>query len=220
MEENAALKLASFFGKYPVRSYRKRELILRPDSSAGHIFFMKKGFARQYLVSAQGQEFTTILYKKGDCYPIFFVLGSYEVNNRYFEAITPVELYSAPKEKFMEFIRANPEIFFEVTKAMANRLNIAIERLEFLTFGHSLGKIASILLSLTKRFSERDGKDTVITVPLTHKDLGSMAGISRETTSTEMEKLRKKGIIDFKSHKILIKDMRKLKAESLFDESL
>ena len=77
-------------------------------------------------------------------------------------------------------------------------------------------QVASILTMLTQRFGQkRNGNQAVITIPLTHRVIGSMAGLSREATSRELERLTKERIILQKNHKIIIKNIKKLEEESL-----
>ena len=50
-------------------------------------------------------------------------------------------------------------------------------------------------------------------MPLAHKDIASLAGLTRETVSIEMKNLEKKGLIAYKRNQITIKDVDKFKKE-------
>jgi len=56
----------------------------------------------------------------------------------------------------------------------------------------------------------------LIHIPLTHRDIAMLVGMTRETVSIEIKKLERKGIIEYKGRSIFVKDLRKLKEGSLF----
>lgn len=213
----AVQKLNSFFSRFKKYHYEKGETILRAGDNPQGVYFVDKGYIRDYSVSKDGEELTLIIFKPGDFFPISWVFNN-SPNSHYFEAMTAVELWRCSKEDFLIFVKANPEIFVELTGHIVLRLGGIMQRMEYLAFGNAYEKVASILLILSERFGKKEGENIVIQVPLVHRDIAELLGITRETASIELKKLENKKIIAHHSKFIIVKDQNKLKKESLLGE--
>lgn len=211
-------KLNDFFSQFKLLHYKKDEIILRPDDTPSGVFYLCKGYVRLYSVSQAGEELTLIIFKPEDFFPMVWAISNTE-NIYYFEAITQVELWRAPREQFLDFIKINPDVFFDLTSRILIRLGGLLERMEYLVFGSAYQKVASILVICAQRFGLKVGKGIKIPVPLTHKDIANLVGITRETASLEIKKLERKGFIHSRGRLFIIKDVRRLQKESLLNTS-
>jgi CRP-like cAMP-binding protein len=214
----ATQKLNSFFSKFKNYHYKKGEVILRGGDVPQGVYFIYKGYVRDYSISREGEGLTLFIFKAEDFFPMQWVFNDRTVPH-YFEAMTAVELWRCPKEDFISFIKANPEIFFELISRIMLRLGGLLQRMEYLAFGNAHQKVASILMICAERFGKKREENIIVQVPLTHKDLAMVVGMTRETVSIEMRKLERKKIISYKKHLIIIKNMNKLLLESLADEA-
>jgi len=179
-------------------------------------FFLKKGFVRVYSVSRNGEEFTSIIFKRGDIFPIIWAINN-APNDYYCEAMTACVLARAPREEFIKFIKDNPEVNFDLTSRTLVRLAGLLRRMEYLVFGNADDKVASILLICAERFGKQDGDRVTIEVPLTHSDIASLVGLSRETASIEMKRLEDAGLVGHSGRLLQVLNLRRLKRRSLLD---
>lgn len=131
--------------------------------------------------------------------------------------MTAVELCQAPREKFLNFIKNNGEVLFELTHRILTRFGGVLSRMEYAMFGTAYNKVASIILICADRFGQSLGENTTIQVPLTHQDIANLIGVARETVSIEMKKLQNKGLIDYKGKYLMVKNRQKLIRESVFE---
>lgn len=215
---NVLQKLDDFFSKHKLIKYKKGEIILRPADIPQGIIFLKKGYVRLYSISESGEELTLIIFKPNNLFPLMWVFNDIP-NDYYLETMTGVEVYRAPKEEFLHFLSFNHDVFRFVTGRILSRLCRILKRMEYLVFGNSYQKVASILMICAEHFGEKKNNKIVVQVALTHKDIGTLVGVTRETASLEMKKLEKKGIIGYHNRRIVIKNVKKLKEESLLDNS-
>ena len=87
--------------------------------------------------------------------------------------------------------------------------------MEQLLLGDAKEKVGTTLFLLAKRFGEKNGgQKIIIMLPMTHQGIAGLSGLSRETTSLEMKKLEREGIISKHNRHIVINKMRKLKPNS------
>lgn len=209
-------KLQKFFSKGELLRYKKGEVILRGGDSPQGVYFIDKGYVKDYSISKEGEELTLIIFKPEDFFPMRWVFNS-KINDHYFETMTAVELWRCKKEEFIDFIQANPDIFFELTSHIVIRMGGIMQRMEYLAFGDAYQKVASILMICAERFGEKKDNGAIIHIPLTHKDVAMLVGMTRETVSIEIKKLERKGIIEYRGRLIFVKDIRTLQKESLLN---
>jgi len=208
--------LEQFFAKFnSVHFYKKGEIILRADENPPGVFFLKKGFIRLYSISPEGQEITFNVFKPDSFFSMMWAIGG-SANAYFFEAMTAVEVWRAPKNKFLEFIKKEPEVLFDLTRRVLLGLNGLLTEIEYLLFGNANNKVASILFILAKRFGQKKNNgDITVQLPLTHKNIASLVGLTRETASLEIKKLENEKIITHRKRLLVIKNLKRLKKELL-----
>lgn len=171
---------------------------------------------RAYRISEQGEELTLMILKPNDFFPLSW--GDMDIiDNYYLEAITPLDVWKVPYEEFTNFIRTQPQLFYEFTSYAFARLGGLLARIEYLVFGNAYTKVASTLFICAKSFGEKKGLDIVVSLPLTHRDIATLVGITRETTCLEMKKLERRGIIAHNGRVLIVKDIKGLEKESSFN---
>jgi CRP/FNR family transcriptional regulator, cyclic AMP receptor protein len=208
-------KLHLFFSSYRILKYKKKDMILRANDTSSSVFLIQSGYIRVYRISEQGEELTLTILRPGDFFPLTYSLNS-SPNPYYLEAITPLEFWRAPQERFMEFIRNNVDVYFELTNKIMVRMDGVLSRMEYLIFSNAYTKIAATLLACANKFGDPRGEDIVLKVPLTHKDIATLVGITRETTSLEIKKLEHDGFIGKEGKLLVVKNYKKLERDVLF----
>lgn len=202
-----------FFAKFGTsKIYKKDQLIVEPEKEPAGVFYIKKGYVRLYSISKEGKEITFNIYKSGMYFPLIWALN--QTPNMYFiEALTDAELLKAPREEVISILKKNPDLLFVLTQNAFSGLEGLTKLMDSLLSKNAYHQICSILVMLGVRFGEAQGKKTLISVPLTHRILGTLAGLSREATSRELEKLTKEKIITYANHQITILNYKKLQEE-------
>jgi CRP-like cAMP-binding protein len=209
MVKQVTNKLDSFFSKSKVVKYKKGELILRAGEPIFGIYYLKKGFVRQYLISEEGEEVTIHIYRPEAFFPIMLLVT--ETPNRYyFEATTEVEGFRQSPQKVLEFVKDNPDVLMDLTNRFAQAVIGLSKRIETLTIGSVYAKVLALLFYLAIKFGEEKEGRIIINLPLTHQDISAWTGAKRETVSRQMEKLTAEGIIKVDNHKIVILKRKRL----------
>lgn len=207
-------ELENFFVQFKSTQVKKKNVILQADENCSFVFYIKSGYVRVYRVSEQGEELTLIILKPGDFFPLVWKKDE-TINNYYLEAITPLEVIRIPQKQFFHFLDIHPEIFQELADNLLVRFGGLLTRIEYLVFGNAYRKVASTIFVCAKRFGKNFGQNIIVDLPLTHKDIANLVGITRETTCLEMKKLERKGLISHKGRLLVVSDMKKLEEESL-----
>lgn len=208
-------KLYDFFSQFSTLKYAKGETILRAGDLAQGVYFVKSGYAKLNSVSQEGKELILVIYKNGDFFPVVWTFFGQKPSIYSYEAITDTQILRAPRERFIEFINSDKEMFLEVTKGIIVRFQTALRRMQYLTFGDASAKLASILLICGRDFGIEKKEEIEIQLPLTHKDIANLVGVTRETVSLELKKLDRKGLIAYNKKLITIKDKKSLEERAI-----
>jgi CRP/FNR family transcriptional regulator len=132
-------------------------------------------------------------------------------------AATPLTLCLFQRKPFEQLIRDNPRLEHRMLEMTLNDLDAAREWLLLLGRKTAREKLASFLLMLGRRVApdgEADG-EVQIDLPLTRAEIAEYLGLTIETVSRQMTKLRADGVIAFDSTRALrLPDMERLVEEA------
>ncbi len=209
MSGNFLEKLDTFFLKFKKFRYKKRQIILFTNDTPPGIYYIVSGYVRSFRVSKDGKELTVSIVKPGDMFPMLWLFNN-TLSSHYYESMTDVELIRVPKETLLDFLQSDFELFSYITKRILVRLNEMTTRLETSIVGSAREKVAAMLVSLSESIGKFKGTEVDIMVPFTHQELATLLGLSRETVSVELDKLRKEKLIDQKNKTLRILKLKKL----------
>lgn len=210
MKEETKKKLVEFFSKYPLKKYKKGQIIFEPNNSFGGVFFVKSGYLRVYDVNKEGKESGIQLFKA--LYFLSLISAKTGIKNRhYIETLTPVEAWLVPKEDFLKHIKENPALYDEVCNALMEKFLDMTSYISQLVSGDAYTKVAGLIYSLAGEFGVNRNKQITIKFKITHKLIATITGLTRETVTLQMLKLEKDGLIDNDRRQIVVLDMQELK---------
>lgn len=212
MNTDKTQEFEKFYKQFTIRDYKKGEMLIRADDDPVGIFYLKKGYVRQYTISKAGFELTLHILKPISYFPMVWAVNG-TPNVYYFEALTPVEVGRAPKDQVVNFIKDKPTIIFELLSELIEDYAESLKRIEHLVFSDAYRRVISVLLYIAKHFGEKHDKGIIVDHRFTQQDIATLVGVARETASIELVKLEKKGLIKHVDHSIIIESIKDLELE-------
>lgn len=209
MDESIKEKIDSFFPHYTFHTCTKGDVLIRAGEAPKGIYYLTSGTVRQYVITKEGEEMTLNIYKPFSFFPMAWAVNAYP-NAYYFEAMSDGEFWLAPKDAIVAFIKDEPEVLYDLLRRVYIGLEGVLSRLEHLMSGKAQERLLTILLISAKRFGEQEKNTVTIHLKLTHQDLASLAGLSRETVTREMMILKEKKLINYTNHSIRINNLEEL----------
>lgn len=204
--------LDTFFQKYTRLRYKKGEVIIRAEDTPQGVFYLKRGYVRQYMVAECGAMLMLHIFKPNSFFPMMWALNG-TPNTYYYEAMTAVEIWRAPKEAVKDFLLEYPAIVYN----LAQRLLLGIvglqRRMEYLVMDNAYQKTLLLLLYLAQNLGEKEEGGVVLPVPVTHREISAWIGTTRETASLQVETLKKRGLIVYRKRQLFIPSMKALEKE-------
>lgn len=212
MEAKISKKLEAFFTQYKQQKYKKGEILIRANDEPQRVFYLKKGLVRQYSISKDGEEQTLNLYKSISFFPLMWAVND-TPNTYYFEAVTDTEVCRAPRDQVIAFLKSEPDILYDLISRLYKGMHGLLSRIEYLQSGDAYTKVIFALLNASYRFGAQ--KEEGMELSITHREISSLTGLTKETISRECTKLEKKDLIKNFNHRVMIRNIKKLESELL-----
>jgi CRP-like cAMP-binding protein len=173
---------------------KKGTLIFSPHQPFRALFLLKKGKIRLYRANEDGKQLTVDLLGDGN---IFGETSTFSFNDDqvYAEAMSDIYLCVIGKKEFESLIEKNPKLAVKFIEILSARLKETYEMSEHIALRSVRYRVMSLLLKLSEKFGRRKKDWQTIDIKVTHHDLATMIGATRETVSATMSQLKKEGMI-------------------------
>lgn len=198
--------------KFPgtVRHFKDKTPIIYQGEVPRCGFYLKKGIVKVYNLHANGNEQILRFYGPGDLFPLPWLYGKSATEFYYYEAVEDCEVISVTRSDVDNIIRQDPALTQYVFDSMLSDQTALNLRIISLEQPRANEKLEYTLYYLLFRYGKHVGDEKyVINMSLTHITLANLVGLTRETITMEMNKLKRKGVISY-TKKIYKVDRRKL----------
>ena len=200
-------KIELFFGKYKSHKYKKNHILVHAQQEPSAIFNLVSGQVRQYDISDQGDKVVVNVFKP----PAFFIMSwaiNKTPNQYYLETATEVIVRKAPPDEVIEFLKNNNDVLFDLLSRVFLGTDVILRRMAHLMGGNAHSRLIYELILEANSFGETQ-KDGSIFIPLHLNELAARSGLSRETASREIGKIKDLGI-SVNRKGIIIKSIKEL----------
>lgn len=205
-------KWDTFLSRHEVLKYKKGELILLQGEVPKHLHIIKSGVVRTYDIDINGEERTISFDNIREIFPIGWAFERITKTQYFYQSFSDCEVYAVPKQSFRRFLRLNPKMGYELYADMASRFVNLQKRIKSLEQSKASDKILYTLDYLCERFGSKEGQNTMLVeLALTQQELSDFIGLTRETTSLELKKLEKEGLLKYKDKNYSV-NLQKLEA--------
>jgi CRP-like cAMP-binding protein len=174
--------------------YSTGETICFAGDPAEHLFVVADGRVKLMRHSLSGKNVLLDMLTPGEFFGSLSALGD-DVYPDTAEAQTQTCVLSINADDFRRILEKHPEVTLKVVDIMAARLRTAHERVRQLSALSAEGRIANLLLILSKKFGKPSDIGLLIQSPLARDDVAAMTGTTTETASRVMSQFQKEGLI-------------------------
>ena len=154
-----------------------------------HCFRVLTGAVRLYKATVDGRRQLIDFLVAGDCFGLLGANYTYSV-----EAIMHTTLSKTPRATLATAVRAQPEMAHRLIELAAAELARAHEHMLLLGRKNAREKVASLLLELAHRIGT-DEATTSFRLPISRQEMADSLGLTIETVSRTMTRLKEEGLI-------------------------
>jgi CRP-like cAMP-binding protein len=201
--------LETLAGMVQYRRYAKGSFIVGQNEIGTSMFLLVSGRVKVALASSEGKELV-LNYLEAPAHFGEMALVDALPRTADVIAITDVELFSLDGKDLSSAIQLQPRLALSLIATLSRRLRHTIARLEDMAFHDATHRIMRVVLNVATAGLETRGAPVI--QGMTHYDIATLAGTSRETASRVISQLAKESIVTTKGRKILV-DLQGLSAK-------
>lgn len=190
--------------------YKKEAFVYFKDQSSDNIYMVSNGRVKIGTYGPDGKEIVKAILTRGEIFGEMALAGE-DKRQDFAQAMDhDTRVCSMTIEELQNLMIDNKELSFKILKIVGFRLRKMERKIESLVFKDARTRIVEFLREMAEEKGQKVGFETMIKNHLTHKDIASLTGTSRQTVTTVMNELRDNNLITFDRRRILIRDLEKL----------
>jgi len=195
--------LRTYLERHPTRTFKKGEIIIFQGEAPRNAYVVKEGVVKAYNLSVGGDEKPVAFYSQDAAFPGPWLYGKVSNAVYYYEVFSAeATVYMIGREEYLTFLKGRPELLYqELERYVVDQLGTSM-RLNALQHSRASDKLLYTLHYLALNHGEVVEPGLIqISLDLTHQDFANLTGLTRETAATELNKLKRQGVITYGKQK-------------------
>ena len=199
--ELAALELRSRARKFP-----RGSPIYLPADAADAVLVLAEGRVRIGSYTDEGKQSILAYIEPGE---MFGELSLVDAGQReeFAEAVERSTVVLIPRDAMQELLERNPQVALGVTKLFGLRRQRIERRLRSLLFRSNRERLVHLLVELAGQYGRAIDGGVELAIKLSHQDLASIIGSTRETVTVVLGELQAEGSLRIGRQKIVLTDL-------------
>ncbi|CAN5130861.1 N/A [soil metagenome] len=205
MNSDVTTKIYNYFSTFPVRSYPKGQILIFADSDPEYIFYIISGKVRKYDVSYRGDEVVINIFGKQAFFPMSWAVNR-KTDPYFYKTEEETVVHIVPVDIALTFVQEHPDVMFDLLGRVYRGMDGVLAKMAHLMSGSAKSRVLNELITECRRFGVLQ-PDTSFALNINEGDIAARSGLSRETVSREMQKMKDKSWVKLTGKKILVCDI-------------
>ena len=211
-------QLAPLEARCRSRKFNRGDPIYLPADQADGVLLLTSGRAKIASFTEEGKQAILAFIEPGEVFGELSLLGESE-REEYAEAVEKSTVILMPSDVVQDLVDQHPYVSQGVTKLFGLRRRRIERRLKYLLFRSNRERLVSLLLELADQYGEPTDEGVRLKIKLSHQDLASIIGSTRETVTVLLGELQSEGQLTIGRRKIMLTNPATL-AETLSSSSV
>ncbi|MES2606457.1 MAG: fumarate/nitrate reduction transcriptional regulator Fnr [Pseudomonadota bacterium] len=192
------------------RPLQTGDYLYRAGDPFRSIYAVRSGSLKTYLVDEQGIEQVTAFYLPGEVLG-FDGIGTHTHLGNVL-ALETAAVCEIPFDRLEELSLQIPTLQHHMFQLMSKQIESDHQMMLTLAKKNAESRVATLLLSLSRRYARRNLSPNAMRLPMSRMDIGNFLGLTIETVSRTLTRLHKEDVISVDGREILLKDHQRLDA--------
>lgn len=187
------------------KEFRRGEMLFKAGSHDGVVHILDRGRVKVYHLSPTGKEFLLWFCFSGEIFGLAEACHGGE-RQAYAQACEATQVFTIPQVDFKRFLESHPESVLLVNDILACRLRNLGHIVQSLVANDVSERVVQLITRLAASHGRKtaDG-DVTLDLRLTHQEMADMIGTTRQSVTTALSALRRRGALEFdRLHRIRI----------------
>ena len=182
------------------------DTVLFQEGDQGEVLYiLNRGIVKLFKIDLEGHEKTLAILKPPEFFGEMALLGE-QGRSATALSIRETLVYLLFKDDFQRLLKEYPSISMNVANTLSQRLHGANDEAQVLSYKDAQGRVAYVILRLYWGGLIDFNDEGKAMLRLTHQELASLAGTSRETVTRALKALEEERVISTRPKEVLIQD--------------
>ncbi len=196
-----------------LRTFPRRALIYAPTEPGQSVLVLTSGRVKIKDLTPDGKETILAFIDEGEIFGELALLDG-EPRQEYAEAVEECRVLLLPRDDLLALMTARPDVALSITRLVGLRRRRIENRLRNVLFLSSRERLVRLLLELMDTHGTRHGQQCTLRLRLSHQELASLTGLTRETVTLVLGQLQAAGLIVAQRRCITVTDTQRLTREA------
>jgi CRP-like cAMP-binding protein len=193
-----------------VERYRAGREIFAKGSPGQSLMAVLRGSVKISSLSESGKEIVFTIFNAGEIFGEIAVLDG-EERSADASALTDCELLVLNRRDLLPVLENRADLCMILLKILCRRLRVTTEQVEDVMFRHLESRVAKALVQLAESAGLHAVRNPSVELHVSQRELGNMAGGSRESVNKHLQIWHRQGLIDLSKGSILIREIEAIK---------
>jgi len=194
------------------KPFHKGDILFDANQKLSSLFAVRSGSFKSFLVDERGNEQITGFHLPGDL--VGFDALSNQIHPTYAQSLETSMVCEIPVTTIEELSGTMPKLRTQINRLMSTEIAQDQNMMMLLNRRTADERVAAFILSLAKRFGERNLSSNSFRLSMTRGEIGNYLGLTVETISRIFSKLQKANLIKVDGKFVEILDQEALLALS------
>jgi CRP-like cAMP-binding protein len=185
------------------RCYPVGSPVYLPAEKADSVFLLTSGLVKVCNLTPEGKESILAFVEPGELFGELAIFSG-QTRDEYVEAISKSTVVMIPTEEMDLLMSEQADVAMRITKMFGLRRQRIERRLKNLLFKSNRERLVHLLLDLALQFGWEADDGIRLRVRLSHQDLASLIGSTRESVTVILNQLKSEGTINNGRRKIVL----------------
>lgn len=192
--------------------YRRSQILFFEGGTGQHVFALHSGLVKIVKSLENGKDRITRVLFPGE----LFGLEALTEANYPLTAVTlrDSEICAAPREEFMNFLHANPDIALGMVRFLVSEVTRVRTQVTDMSFKDARMKVATLLLSLISSETDLPPKPYSFLLPFSRQEISEILELSPETVSRTLSSMRREQVLDAHGRRVTVQDVERLRTSA------
>ena len=191
-------------------SKARGEFIYLPGERADSVYVLRQGRVKLSVLAESGKEVAIDIIEPGEIFGEFALVDE-ELRSNMTQALDDVTVWVFNKSDFAHLL-AQTKLAMNYIRIVGDRRRRMEKKISDITSKDVPTRVCELLHELSSNSSEMDVAARDHLVPLTHYDVASLIGASRQTTTSALNQMERTGVIELGRGWIRVKRLKDLQA--------
>lgn len=205
-EQISRLESRARFRKFP-----RNSMVYLPSDQSDSVVLLTSGRVKLFHLTAEGKQAVLAIIDPGEIFGELSLFGEGR-RDEFAETMEPSTLVLLPPDAVQQLMEEHPHVAVGVTRMMGLRRQRIERRLKSLLFRSNRERLIHLLLDLAEKYGRRTDEGVLIGIKLSHQELGSIIGSTRESVTLLLNDLLAEGYVRIQKRQIILCKMEKLAA--------